>query len=88
MPASTGLADSGCLPDSVLPEGDERACQPEALDVADGASPARVSPRPSQEASEPGPSGGGCPPRADQETTAVLGGFCMLIHCHLIIGIL
>ena len=64
VPAPMGLADSVCLPDSVLPEGDEQACRPGALDVADGASPARVSPRPSQEASEPepGPSGGAVRP--------------------------
>ena len=34
VPAPTGLVDSGCLPDSVLPEGDEQACRPRALDVA------------------------------------------------------
>ena len=53
VPAPTGLADSGCLPESVLPEGDEQACRPGALDVRNGASPTGMSPRPSQGASEP-----------------------------------
>ena len=56
--APTGLADSGCLPESVLAEGSEQACRPGALDVTNGASPTGMSPRPSQEASEPVPSGG------------------------------
>ena len=59
VPAPTGLADSGCLPDSVLPEGDEQACRPEVLG---GARPARVSPRPSREASDPGTLGGAVRP--------------------------
>ena len=56
--APTGLADSGCLPESVLPEGDEQACRPGALDVRNGASPTGMSPRPSQGASEPVSPGG------------------------------
>ena len=61
--APTGLADSGCLPSPVLPEGGEQYSSPGAPEVTGGASPSRMSPRPhSPEAPEPGLAGGSVRP--------------------------